>query len=336
MLRSSFALVVLVAACRDGGVVAFEPGGSTHFVVAALQMPTNNTQARAFGLDLNGDGTVDNQLGSVFGSFADMGFAIQPPIDAAIAEGNIDMLVEVSQSAEQGGFGAIGAVRVFFGANPQPPACNSGETYGCNASTPPICSGCGHHLGGNATFAIDPSSPTHDALVGTVTNGTLLAGPGALSLQLASADTDVIVLDLVGARASVALDASGVPTGTMNLCGGVTQDQLNSRIFPQVVRALNGIVLRDCCGAPTSPGGATCNPASTGANPNCGCIDNTSGKTMIGLFDTSPHDCVIGLDELTQNSLVLSLAAPDITIGGVLATSLGVQVRVVGATFTAP
>src|SRR5437016_1363033 len=69
-------------------------GTHTHFVANKVFVPTNNTQARDFGLDLNGDGTVDNQLGMVLGTLSGMGFDIQGTIDKAVAEGNVILLVD--------------------------------------------------------------------------------------------------------------------------------------------------------------------------------------------------------------------------------------------------
>src|SRR6187551_334112 len=37
------------------------PATHTHFVLDTVSLPQNNSQAQAFGLDLNGDQTVDNQ-----------------------------------------------------------------------------------------------------------------------------------------------------------------------------------------------------------------------------------------------------------------------------------
>jgi hypothetical protein len=326
MLRSSFTLVVLAAACGGAGVVSFDPGATSHHVVDAMHAPTNNTEAREFALDLNGDGAVDNQLGTILGAFAGWGFPIQPSVDAAIAEGNLLLLVEIVQNTE---------VSVFFGANPQPPACAPGEMYTCDAATPPHCTGCGHHLGGDATFDVDPGS-VHPPLVGTTSNGLLLVGPGPMAMQISLGNAHVIAFDLVGARAAVAVDANGAPTGTITLGGGLVPAEYNDRVAPELARIGNEQIQLDCCGAPTSPGGATCNPSPTGPSPSCGCVSGSAGGTILGLFDVSPRDCVLSAQEIIDSSLAKSLASPDVTLGGQLAISLGVQVSITGAEFTPP
>ena len=48
-------------------------GPYVHFVRTSVQIPTTTAEARMLGLDINGDGTVDNQLGQAFAAFATFG-----------------------------------------------------------------------------------------------------------------------------------------------------------------------------------------------------------------------------------------------------------------------
>src|SRR5258706_11414606 len=67
-------LLPILAACTsrpdDGDVVGPFTGPVHRYVVDRFQLPLNNREARAFGDDLNGDMTVDNQLGMLFGTLA--------------------------------------------------------------------------------------------------------------------------------------------------------------------------------------------------------------------------------------------------------------------------
>jgi hypothetical protein len=47
-------------------------------------------------------------------------------------------------------------------------------------------------------------------------------------------------------------------------------------------------------------------------------------------------DCMITVDEIKNNSLIVSLLAPDVTVEGMQALSLGVSVHAVVATFSGP
>ena len=61
-----------------------------------------------------------------------------------------------------------------------------------------------------------------------------------------------------------------------------------------------------------------------------------AGKTILGLFDTTPKDCMVTVDEIKNNSLIVSLLSPDVTVDGKMALSLGIKATAVKATYTAP
>src|SRR5678815_3449996 len=95
LLAAAALVPSLLAACGgdDEGNVVPE-GEHYHYVANKVFVPTTNTQAREYGLDLNKDGTVDNQLGMVLSTLGSMGFDIQTTIDKAVAEGNIILLAD--------------------------------------------------------------------------------------------------------------------------------------------------------------------------------------------------------------------------------------------------
>jgi len=290
-----------------------------HYVADRIRVPTTNTEAREYGLDLNGDGTVDNQLGMVLSTLAGMGFKLQDTIDTAVAEGSIILLVDF-QTKDFTNTTAAG-IQVFLGDMPTPAACNGTETYDPVAKT-----GCKHHLDGNGSFSIDPNSPTDAALAGKIVNGTFTGGStkSNLSLQIALGGTDAIKLDLIGARAkasgiSETMIGSGT-TGGVILAGAVTKDDIDNKVIPAIQAQLVPIIARDC--------------TMLSAPPGCGCGTDTTGKTILGLFDTTPKDCAVTVDEIKNNSLIVSLLAPDVTIEGKMALSIGVKATAVKGTFT--
>ena len=316
------ALPMTFAACGgdDGGTVIPE-GTHYQYVSKTVQVPTNNNQAREFGLDLNGDKTVDNQLGMVLGTLATMGFDIQGTIDKAVATGSIILLVDF-QTKDFTNTTAAG-LKILLGSTPTPAACNAGEEF-CNTATPPVCMGCGHHLGGTGSFTISASSPDNAAVGGKIVNGTFTGGPGNISLQIALGGTDAIQLDLIGARAK-ASGISDTKADTVILGGALTQDDLNTKVIPAIANQIAPIITRDCT-MPTMP-------------PGCGCASGSTGKTVLDLFDGdiagSSKDCKVSVDEIKGNSLIQSLLAPDVTIDGKMALSLGIKATTVHATFPA-
>jgi hypothetical protein len=325
-------LPISIAACgSDSGTIKPE-GMHYHYVANQVNVPTNNTQARAYGLDLNGDGTVDNQLGMVLGTLASMGFDIQGNINTSVADGGIIVLIDF-QTKDFTSTAAAG-VAAYLGANPTPPACNGSADTTCQ-----------HHLTGTGSFEIAAGTPTNASLAGKIVGGTFTGGPGDLALQIAIGGQTPIELDLIGARAkasaisATAIGATTAPntataasTGGVNLGGAITQEDLNNKIIPQIQQQLGPIIVRDCCGT-----GNTAHPTCDAtANPPCGCVDGSTGKTILGLFDTAPKDCTVTVTEIQTNSLIMSLLAPDVTINGKMALSLGINVTTVGATFTPP
>jgi hypothetical protein len=322
---SLFALVPMSLVACGGSDTIVPEGMHYHYVASKVLVPTNNNESREYGLDLNGDNTVDNQLGMVLGTLAGMGFDIQGTIDKAVFGGDIILLADF-QTKDFNSAAASG-IQVFLGSNPQPPACNSGETVTCTTATPSVCTGCQHHLTGTGMFSIDASSPQNAALAGHIAGGTFQGGPGDLALQIALGGTTAIQLDLIGARAKgtgitatqIGSISGGTVTGGIVFGGAVTKDDIDNKVIPAVQTQLVPTIARDCT-ALTMP-------------PGCGCTDGSTGKTILGLFDTN-HDCMVSVDEIKGNSLIMSLLAPDVTIDGKMALSLGIKAVAVGATYT--
>jgi hypothetical protein len=292
------------------------PPGHYYFVIDHETVPTNNTEARADGLDLNGDGTVDNQFGMVLGTLSSMGFDIQGAVSKSVDTGATLMLADLYALDFANTAGAT--FMVYDGANPSPAPCNGSADAVCR-----------HHLAGTGVFDIDANSPRDTPLAGKAVGGRFDLGPGHLPLQLAMFGGVPLHLHLIGARVRLStVSADHISSGI--LAGAVPQSDMNTMVFPQMAASLVPIVQRDCCGLATSPGGVTCNPNAT---PSCGCTDGSTGKTMLGLLDTSPKDCVITAGEIQNNSLFMALFAPDVMVEGQMALSLGVTITAVTGGF---
>ena len=272
------------------------------WVIDRQLIPINNAQAREFGLDLNGDGVVDNQLGAVLGTLTAQGFDVQGDADAAVSKGQILMLGEANVAVP-----GAATFTMYTGANPQPAPCND-----------PNDTVCRRHLAGTGTFGIAASSAHDTPLVGTLANGTLTAGPGHLQVALAFVGGTPIVVDLIGARVKLQMVAD---TGfAQSVIGGaVTQAQLDVKVYPGLQANFAVVVAADC-------------PTTT--PPDCGCAANSTGRTLLNLFDTTPKNCLITVDEIRNNSLIQSLFAPDVMIEGQPALSFGFAATAVKGAFT--
>lgn len=324
LLAAAAVLPMSLVACGgdDGGEIV-PMGEHYHYVVNQAFVPTTNTQARDYGLDLNGDGTVDNQLGMVLSTLAGMGFDIQATIDGAVAEGSIILLVDLQTPDLMNTTNA--GIQVYLGDNPTPAACGQGEEY-----DPMTGTGCGHHLDGTGMFSIAADSPQNAALGGKIVNGTMTAGSekSNLSLQIALGGTDAINLNLIGARAKASgITDSMIGSGTSGgvvFAGAVTKEDIDTQVIPAIQTQLVPTIMEDCPG--TDPN----------SNPPCDCMADSTGKTILNLFDTSPKDCTVTVDEIKNNSLIVSLLAPDVTIDGKMALSIGIKGTAVKGTFTQP
>lgn len=282
------------------------PSATVHrWVVSEQRLPKNNPEAAMYGLDLNGDGAVDNALGSVFAALSAQGFDVQGATDQAIARGGILLLGEATI-----GDGAPDAARftTHAGANPQPTPCNGPGDLICR-----------RHLQGTATFTLAPTSPRHQPLAGTFANGTLVAGPGNLQIQIGGfLPGPPMVLELIGARVRLQSVTAGSFAGSV-IAGALSQAEVDTKFIPAVHQNAVTQVMADCTN--TIP-------------PDCGCAANSTGRTYLNLFDTSPKNCQITVEEIRNNALIQSLLAPDVTIEGQSALSFGFGVSAVRAAYT--
>ncbi len=296
------------SAAADAPIVV--PGTHSHYVINAISVPTNNTQARDDGLDLNGDKTVDNALGMVFGTFAGQGVDIQSLVSTGVAKGLTIALVDVIATDFTTSDAA--SIALFAGADPVPAPClTTSDTV------------CARHLQGNGAFAIAAGSATNAPLIGPIAAGTLTtSSAGNLALQLSLGGATPLSLPLIGARIqAMGISATGITS--LILAGAITQTDLTQQVIPGLRDDLVLPALAKDC------------PGATAADiPSCNCVDGTVGKQLIALLDTMPADCMVTIGELENNGLFSSLFQPDVTIDEVAAFSVGVKATAVTGTFT--
>jgi hypothetical protein len=208
-------------------------------------------------------------------------------------------------------------LQTFLGDDPMPAPC-----AGSSDTT------CGRQFV-DGSFGISPEAQTNPALAGLITDGVFDGGPGPAQIQLLFGSGAPVELTLQNARVhATALSATGLTNVILD--GAVTQQQLGAQIAPALVSQLDGTVAADCIDL-TAP-------------PNCGCIDGSTGKTLLGLFDGdlqgTSQDCQISVAEVLGNSLIKSLLAPDICTAATCTApdslSLGIELSAVPATFTSP
>jgi hypothetical protein len=299
----------------DGGEPTVNPDGADNtFVVNSVVVPASDGEADMYALDINGDGTPDNQLGNVLATLA--GFLgdvdIQGALNAEIAQGGIILLANLKATdlADATGVGLY----FFLGASPNPEPCAGKEDTEC-----------GLHLQGDGTFEVADDSPTDAVVIGENVGGSFSGGPGDVTIQLSLADgADPVNLTLVSAQSEVGVAADGLNDGKLG--GAITVDSLNNDIFPAVALIIAGVLEEDGCDA--------------AAAPDC-CPADSTGETILSFLD-SDADCVVTGEEIATNDAVNAVINPDLDLepeggdGTTDAISLGVGFTAVPGGFTPP
>jgi hypothetical protein len=274
-----------------------------------MKLPANATDAAAFGADVDGDATIDNQLGQILASFAATGADFTAASNDMIDRGEVVLLADL-QTAD-----LVNATRVGFtffrGASPSPAPC-----------TDPLDSICRRHLTGSGTFTVFPGSGTATTVVGALSAGAFTTSqPGDLLLVLPIGTTAVEFHPVLGRTKVTAVAAASLQGGTV--AGAIPNAEFQSAFVPAFHSTIRETVLRDC--------------TSTMA-PDCGCMADSAGKELLSVFDED-SDCSVSLAEFQTNSLTASVFAPDVDTnndGTKDAVSFGIAFTAVSAAFPQP
>ncbi len=270
---------------NNGNADAGTPVGThTKYVVDELVVPANASQSNAVALDLDGDGIADNALGGLLGALGSTaGLDLQTGVDEQLAAGDFILLASV-KAEDLVNANDVGTY-VFFGDNPTPAACT-------DENDPTTC---GQHLDGNGSFDIAANSPSDALIVGSLSGGSLTAGPGSVSIELPLGDASV-QLDLIAAHIDVSVSESALTGGKLG--GAITADDVDNKLMPAVQSLIVGLIDENC-----TPNGS-----------DCGCVAGSSGEQVLGFFDTN-NDCMIPLEELNANSLIdATIRNPDLDL----------------------
>lgn len=272
------------------------------YVFDSLEVPTDADQAEQLGFDLDGDGTVDNQMGNILSALTQAGggdLSLPEENTRAVDRGEILLLAAIDECLP--GL----CLFTYHGSDAAPTPCAD--------PADPICR---RHLDGNGQFSIDP--PTDRFVPGTLVAGSFSGGPGQMVLELSLGGAPAR-LELVEARAQLAgVSDTGITGGKLG--GAIPDVFVQTELIPSIHASVAAIIAEDCTG---------------GAPPFCGCADGSTGETMVGIFDED-GDCAVPLDEFRKNSLIVTLFRPDVDTDGndtPDALSIGVGVTGVTATF---
>lgn len=194
---------------------------SYRFVSNAITLPAH---ASDFAIDLDGNGSVDNQLGAVFAALASQGLDLQGEQTAVIASGKGLELFRLQASDPTLGDDPTSIVTLYRAVDTASP-----------------------DFSGSGSFVVDGNQGTLD-LAGVLSNGTFTSNPpptgvppGALPIHLAFLQ-DVKLID-----AHVKFSAS--PTGLVQgqIDGAVTGNDINNVVIPNLAQYLDAIAKQNPC-----------------------------------------------------------------------------------------
>lgn len=293
-----------------------DPQGVHHnFVADSITMPTTSGEAQALGLDVDGDGGVDNKLGALVAALSIGGGDVNAEVQFQIDHGELLLLTNVQatdlSTAANVGFWA------WKGSNPVPAAClDASDTV------------CRQHLSGSGTFTVAATDPEDALVVGQIVGGKLVGGPGFVTIEVPLGFSSTpLTLELVGVRIDTMITSDSLGG---KLAGAVTETYMHDSVYPQLATIIADIITEDC----------------GGTSPAC-CTSGSSGAQIVTLFD-GDGDCKVTLTELEDSSLLTSLLSPDVDLldaegffrpnddGEVDSTSLGVEFTAVPGLYPLP
>jgi hypothetical protein len=256
------------------------------------------------GLDLNGDGTADDQLATALRALGNAGVATAQPVYEDVANGTLLQLAEL-RTVSLANADAAEFV-TYRGIDPSPLPCAGSDGFDC-----------GRHLMGTGKFTA-LGAPGLIACSGPIRDSALICGGGRLPIRLVLAGgvADVMALGVRARSPSVADSSSWL----LDLGGAISAAQVNTAVYPALAQGLTHHIESDC----------------SGTGPSCGCKANSSGAAATGL--DIDHDCIVSVSDL-RASPVASLLAPDIDTDGDLAPdalSFALHLHFVSATFETP
>ncbi|MDY0001674.1 MAG: hypothetical protein RBU30_10295 [Polyangia bacterium] len=258
--------------------------GTVHeFLISELYLPDSSTTAHENGVDMNGDGYLDNQLGSILAMFASQfpDLDANAFVNAEIQEGRLLLVVRLLvDQFENDNAILVQLLRAVVAHDATP------------------------LFDGNDQVALAPDSPHDLFLCGRLKNGILEAGPGNLSLAVPLLGPGLGPLDLLFMRTQVIGPAG--PHGLKNVMvgGGLTRDEIETRFYPWLLEWMQTELTTDATGplaaAILDAYDGQCHPSTA---PTC---------------DPTPLGCAsdgeIHPDELSCNPTLSAFFAPSLDI----------------------
>lgn len=281
----------------DGGCGANSTGPIHDVIVSELFLPTNSTEAAENGVDMDGDGEIDNRLGGRVTLLTANGFDedINFLINEEIAAGRLLLLGRMQESGNSDGIVTV----AFF----------RGQIHDAT----PV-------FEGNDSVAIHPDSDTNLYLCGMWADPDLETSPANMPYTHPYPGLEQLSLTLSAAQIRTVTDPENVYFGTSTVTeagwsdvmvgGGLSEDEIQHKLIPFLTTYIEDVMTRDATAAETI---ADLFDGNCVVSEIPGCESVVQGQ---GECDNTLDPPVITETELRCNALLNSALAPDVDSDG--------------------
>lgn len=194
-----------------------KPKAALQVIVSTIALPSSTLLSQTYAFDIDGDGKVDNGLGSVLGLLGTIGVTVSldATINAQISSGTLLILGEFLGSSIVTDPNLL--VQLHAGAdtdsNPQ------------------------NNLTGSGVLTVATGSPKNSILKGQVATGALTAGPADIPMLLPFSLGAALVANVKKAQMKGTLSSAGVANGVMG--GAIPQTEVVNTLLPAVASQIN-------------------------------------------------------------------------------------------------
>jgi hypothetical protein len=298
--------------CEDCAInCSLDEGDEYDYIVSELVLPSGSG-GEDIGVDIDGDGTIDNKLGAIMGLIPESETSPNDAVAESITNGSIIMLgrlVVSDWSLDQ-----AMAVQIFQG------------------NTDPTADATEDNLTGSGNVLIDDNADRDLYLCGELVDGFVLAGPDEVVVSLSFSDMN---LDITLNRAQIIADEVAMTQSDWTdvmIGGGISKQTLDNDLIPALVDWLNEATVAD-------PDGGIGEFVTGSLDSNCsnaveGCESVVNGEGECAPWDGN-SETVLTETEMKCSSLFATALKPDVDIDGDGVNdllSLGVKVSAISVT----
>jgi len=275
--------------CPDASLVE---GDIYDYIFTEITVPSTYEEAEMYGVDLDGDGIIDNALANLFVLFpTGTGEGLNVDLQTAIDDGEFITLSRLYVSSWPSDDAV--AAQIFQGTS----------TYDATED----------NLTGEGESFIDPSSERSAFLQGELEENSLDTCPGTIKFPFFLGEI-VLYMPIKKAR----LVSTGAVTDyeweEMMLGGGLSQQTMDENVLPTMLIYLNQRAIYE-------PESSAANFAHTFVDGKCsseipGCEDVVNGEGDCSVWDGDITEPPLTFTEIKCNSVIQNMLTPDIDSNG--------------------